>query len=135
MATSDREQIRAVVKGLEELTERTIIKIVLDIVANLQEATPVLTGWARANWVPSLTRPFDQVAGSAAEAKQGTLDLQPQQTGMAEVLGYRLRAGSVFVSNNVPYITRLNEGHSQKAPAGFVQDAIEKAVTQDIKNL
>ena len=40
----------------------------------------------------------------------------------------------MFVSNNVKYITRLNDGYSRQAPAGFVQSAIRKAVTQDIRS-
>lgn len=33
-----------------------------------------------------------------------------------------------FVANNVAYIQRLDAGHSQQAPAGFVRAALAKAV-------
>ena len=57
-----------------------------------------------------------------------------QQQGIAEVATqYTLDQGSVFVSNNVPYILKLNDGHSQQAPAGFIQTAIHKAVTTDLE--
>jgi formaldehyde-activating enzyme involved in methanogenesis len=39
------------------------------------------------------------------------------------------------VSNNVPYINRLNEGHSAQAPAGFVQQAVAKAVADTTRDL
>ncbi len=128
-------QIRAIVKGMNRLTSRVITKITLDVTANLVETTPVDTGWARANWVPSIgqpalrdlpsTRPDDAqvVAGAVAE----------QQTAKAGILGYALKMGRVFVTNNVPYILDLNDGSSKKAPVGFVQRAIAKAVTVDIR--
>ncbi len=128
-------QIRAIVKGLNRLTSRVVTKITLDTTANLIEATPVDTGWARANWVPSIgqpvlkdlspTRPDDgQVVAGAVTEQQGAV---------AALIGYTLKMGRVFVTNNVPYILRLNDGSSTKAPIGFVQQAIAKAVTQDIK--
>ncbi len=128
-------RVRAVVRGLNRLTSRVVTKITLDVTANLIEGTPVDTGWAQANWVPSIgqpalkdlppVRPDDsQVVADATARQQGT---------MAGILGYALKMGQVFVTNNVPYILRLNDGSSTKAPVGFVQQAIAKAVTQDIR--
>lgn len=134
MASRNR-QIRAVIRGLERFAERVITKIVLDLTANLIETNPVDTGWSRANWVPSIGTPFladlsgiePSVAGASAAGTK-------QQSALAGIAsGYRLGMGSVFVSNNVPYIVRLNDGSSSQAPAGFVQQAIAKAVTQDIR--
>ena len=128
-------QIRAIVKGLEKVVERVVTKITLDVTANLIKITPVDTGWARANWVPAIGAPIRQdlsaVPATVSNAQSKTGE---QQRAMADVVtGYRLVRGRVFVSNNVPYITKLNDGHSRKAPAGFVQMAIQKAVTQDIR--
>ena len=111
-----------------------ITKITLDVAANLMEATPVDTGWARANWVPSIGAPFGGGVGSIlgdVAAAQGAQ--QAATIGVAAT--YKLPMGRVFVSNNVPYITRLNDGSSKKEPAGFVQRAIRKAVTQDLTGL
>ncbi len=118
------------------MTERVVSKITLDLTANLIQSTPVDTGWARANWVPAIGKPYKanlsnvkatSAAASAAKAKQAG--------GTSSLTGYKLSRGSVFVSNNVPYIGRLNDGSSRKAPAGFVQRAVAKAVTVDIKGL
>ncbi len=46
---------------------------------------------------------------------------------MAEILAGKYRGGRLFLSNNVPYISRLNDGSSGQAPAGFVQAAIARA--------
>lgn len=130
------DQVRAIIKGLDEVSEKVIRKITLDIVANLIGSTPVDTGWARANWVPSIGLPVQknlrnvQVTPQRAAGARGS-----QQSAIGRITGYRLPMGSVFISNNVPYIMRLNDGSSKQEPAGFVQRAIRKAATQDIKGI
>ena len=126
----ERGQIRAIVRGLNRVTSRVVAKITLDLVANLIETTPVDTGWAKANWVPRIGRTLNDPVG-----EPGTSDASEQLLGQARVLSYKVEEGKVFVTNNVPYIEILNEGHSPKQAAGFVQRAIRKAVTEDIRGL
>lgn len=130
-------QIRAIIKGLERLTERIVTKITLDVTANLIETTPVDTGWARGNWVPAIGAAFEaDLAGITPTPQDAATAAAGQQNAIAGIVaGYKLSRGAVFVSNNVPYILRLNDGSSTQAPSGFVQRAIKKAVTQDIKGL
>lgn len=119
-------QIPRILKSLFSVAEQIIKKVALDIVANLVKAaseggTPVDTGWARANWLVNIGTPF--------LAPIGTRESVPQAgTGVASIATYKL-GPPVFISNNVPYITRLNEGSSQQAPRGFVQAAILRALT------
>ena len=122
--------IRFVVGVLERFTEKHVKIITLDATANLIEDTPRDTGWARNNWVPSIGSPsrregdvLDPDEGDVAEARR---DSERGQAAVAT--GYTLKRGKVFISNNVPYITRLNDGHSRQAPSGFVQAAIARAV-------
>lgn len=125
-------QIRVIVGELEGVTSRVIKKLTLDATANLIEDTPVDTGWARANWVPSIGLPIVEGAdASTREERQGGVSSRraQQQTKVAEVAtGYTLDRGSVFISNGVPYLVQLNEGTSKQAPAAFVQAAIARAV-------
>ena len=124
-------QLRFIIRGLDQMVGRTVRKIALDITSNLIEATPVNTGWARANWVPSVRLPFSGTAGDSDD-----FTAAEQQSGIANVLvSYSVDQGPIFVSNNVPYIGRLNDGSSAQAPSGFVQIAINKAVTQDFLSL
>lgn len=120
--------IRVVVSDLEGGVENVIKKLTLDIVANLVRApseggTPVDTGWARSNWIPSIGTSPESPAGS----KENVTDAQ-RLSGEGEVLGYQFGQGTVYITNNVPYIKDLNEGTSQQAPEGFVQKAIQEAV-------
>ena len=132
MPVGNRKQVRAIVRDLERFTERLIVKITLDVTANLVETTPVDTGWARANWVPSVgkrsRRPAESFSGRTPSAFVQAAAAK-QTAGTAQALSYKLERGRVFVTNNVKYINRLNDGYSRQAPAGFVQRAIRKAVT------
>ena len=44
MAIEDRRQIRAIVRSLENLAERVVRKITLDVTANLVFVTPLQNG-------------------------------------------------------------------------------------------
>lgn len=126
---------------LQRFVERAIQRVSIETHANLvaspPSGTPVDTGWARSNWVPSVGTPFDGVAGSRPTTSgEGGLDFGQQQLGLARVAAsYRLRDGNVFISNNVPYISALNSGSSQQSPAGFVQSAIQKGVASAVRGL
>lgn len=130
-------QIRVVVSSLNGFVELLMKKVALDIVANLSAApgeggTPVDTGWARANWVPQIGSPKTSVSGSRAQAEKGLLP-SDQQTGIAQVAtSYKLARGPIHITNNVPYIQRLDQGSSKQAPRGFIRRAIKKAVTVDL---
>lgn len=133
------QSIRVVVKSLEGFIDKVMKKLTLDIVANLVSApdtgygTPVDTGWARANWVPNIGTPKTTTEGTREAAEAGNVSSAGQQAGIASVVtGYRRDRGPIYISNNVPYILRLNEGSSRQAPKGFVQNAIAKAVRVDL---
>lgn len=92
-------------------------ELAIEIDANLRAATPVDTGHARANWVPSVDSPaVAEVDGAAAHDE-----------GVVAVLNARL-ANNVYVSNNAPYISRLIGGSSTQAPAGWDVEAIDRAM-------
>ena len=130
-------RVRVVVAGLNRFVEQIIKKLVLDIVANLQAApseggTPVDTGWARANWVPHIGSSLDTTAGTRVEAEAGQLS-GASAAGVAQVATeYKLARGPVHISNNVPYILKLDAGSSKQAPAGFVRRGIIKAIRVDL---
>lgn len=134
-------QIRIVISSLEGFVDLLMKKVTLDVVANLMASpgeggTPVDTGWARANWVPNIGSPIDSVAGSYEAAEKGQLP-GDQASGIAKVAtSYRVASGNkIYITNNVPYILRLNMGSSRQAPSGFIRRAIKKAVTVDLRGI
>lgn len=123
--------VRVVVESLEGFTEKLIKRLALNVTANLIEDTPVDTGWARANWVPQIGSPRSETVGTRAAAENGQVSTGPQAQGQVDILSYKL-GPTIHISNNVPYIKRLNAGSSTQAPAAFVQSAILRAVNRTV---
>jgi hypothetical protein len=105
-------------------TQLIVRKVALDLFRGVVMDTPVDTGRARANWQVSLGRPaIGQVkhdSGSpelAAEAAigAGTPTIQAAPGDVA-----------IYLTNNVPYIVPLEEGHSGQAPQGMVRKNIAR---------
>lgn len=129
--------IRIVVSALDRFVEILIKKLVLDIVANLQRSgseggTPVDTGWARANWIPQIGSPHEGTAGTRTQAEAGSLSSEAQSGVASVATTYKLQRGRVYITNNVPYILKLDAGSSNQAPKGFVLRSIRKAVKKDL---
>lgn len=118
-----------VVGELAEFTGTIIKKLTVEATANLIEATPKDTGWARANWIPNIGAIIVSTNGSREQAVEGNINSSAQTVGIANVvINYRISDGAVYITNNVPYIIPLNEGSSSQAPKAFVQSEIAKAI-------
>lgn len=112
-----------VVQGLEKDVRRTALQVFKNIV----QMTPVEFGGAKLNWnvdinvidlsltPPPATAPdagfYNELKALSATARYKAKDI-------------------IYISNNLPYIERLNEGSSQQAPAGYIQSAIDTGTRQ-----
>lgn len=112
---------RRVSRELRNLIERDISRRTIGLTETLTEETPEDTGFAESNWVPSVGTQFSGLAGS-----KEAVSFAEQQSGIAQMLNYKLIQGNFYITNNVEYVGRLNEGSSTQAPAGFVQAAIAR---------
>jgi hypothetical protein len=122
------KDLKFLIPDLEKFVEKQIVRLTLEATANFVQATPVDTGWARANWVPQIGTPYTG-GGPRPEVPPVGSANAARQTALSTVLNYKLTgARPVFISNNVPYIVKLNEGSSKQAPAAFVQRGIAQAV-------
>jgi len=87
-------------------------------------ATPKDTGHAKANWQigidSPITKEIDEEEPGQGEATIG------RNAGVIRAAPKGMK--SIILSNNVPYIHKLNEGSSSQAPAQFVQIAVLDAV-------
>jgi len=109
------KQAAAVGERLRKEIAGAMKALALEIDKELRKGTPVDTGHARRNWVPSVGQPFTgEVTGDETHAQ-----------GVAAVLAYVLSNDPLWIANNVPYIRALNYGHSAKKPAGFIERAID----------
>ena len=100
--------------------------VMLSIHRNLLMRTPVDTGRARANWLPSAEFPND---GFRPANYPPALSLQEAEK-YFNAENYKNEPLPVlYISNNLPYIQVLNEGHSDQAPEFFVEIAIMDVIT------
>lgn len=127
------DQIDIIVADLDRFTRGEIVALALNVDANLRSSpplgTPVDTGWARANWLPSIGEPtiIEARAHKPTPAQVASRG-EDAQRGLNEILAWDINDGPIFDTNNVPYIGPLNDGHSPQSPPGFIQNALEQAV-------
>lgn len=116
-------EVARVSRELDLFVAGVITLISVNVTFNLVESTPVDTGFAKTNWIPSVGIPKTNTSGSREATNSGA-----QKAGLARVRVYRIGQGRVFIVNNVPYIGDLNDGSSAQAPSGFVQGGIVRGV-------
>lgn len=113
-------------------TTKLIENVAVAALTNVVTNTPVDTGQAKANWKCAV-----RISRPLSEPEFGTFDKSGQATiaeGEALIRSTPRPDGhSIYISNALPYIKPLNEGHSTQAAAGFVEMAVQEA-TQVAKN-
>lgn len=106
------KQLTAFVNGSKDKIDRVVKDSTQVLFRNVIMETPIDEGTARGNWQTSVGQP-----------KTGTIDRVGADAAIAEVNAVVPdEAGQVvYLSNNLPYIRRLEYGHSQQAPGGMVR--------------
>ena len=93
-------------------------KLVLKIATLLILATPVRTGAARSNWNTSIG-----VANFSVTDVVDTNGNKARQKAIA--VSKSVKPGDVaYITNALPYIGKLNDGHSKQQPAGFIERSV-----------
>lgn len=108
------------------------------VYGSLKWYTPVLTGHARHNWIGTINEQWrEEIEGvfkEDGETHDPLTGLEQshwnsvQRRFMAMPLGQ-----TIWISNNAPYIERLEHGWSQKAPAGMVRVTLQ-ALLEDVNS-
>ena len=86
------------------------------------QETPVDTSQARSNWIVSQNRSIDMAIGNIGPSAAIS-------NGAVAIRGSKAFC-ELFISNNMPYIERLNEGWSQQAPTKYIDRIIEQEVAK-----
>lgn len=120
-----KNQTDKIMVQLEDATEEATVSMALNIHGGLVEETPVDTGWARSNWLPSVGVPRRDTVGEPGKPNDAAAGL-----GQSEVADWKIADGPIYVTNNVPYIQRLNAGSSTQAPSGFVEGVVQREVNK-----
>lgn len=113
--------------NVERNANALVRKAALAVDATVVLATPVDTGRARSNWQASLDGPARGTREAYAPGTAGNTaaaNTQAAQDQAKAVIAAQRPGQAIHITNNLPYIGRLNDGHSAQAPAGFVQTAV-----------
>lgn len=114
-------------KRIDRNVPKLMRKVALSVDQAVVVATPVDTGRARSNWRVGVNAvPGGEVDtyGPGGAATAGAIS--QARSAVSRVDNSR---DIIYLSNNLPYIGRLNDGYSAQAPAGFVQTAVGKAAS------
>lgn len=109
--------------------DRLVRKAFLSIDQAVVLATPVDKGTARSNWLPGYDAPVSgqreafapgEAGSTAAANSEAAMDAAKKVADAYDGEEHR----SLHLTNNLPYIKRLNEGSSTQAPELFVETAV-----------
>ena len=137
MATADENALAlasfnkaldAAMIALPEHANTIKIRTALDLMNRIVLKTPVDTGRARGNWQLTQRSPAEDMVPatsakvSSSETPPSAILMEAEQTASGSQLG-----DDIWISNNLPYIEALEEGHSQQAPHGMVALSLAEA--------
>ncbi len=123
---ADDPQVLRIMAQLTDVVEHVVKQTAVNVTDNLIATTPIDTGFAVTNWIPTTGDPVANVAGFRDPSGINT---GPQEIGLREIsMNYKISKGAVYITNKVRYIGDLNNGTSTQEPRGFVQRAIFKGI-------
>ena len=113
--------------NIDKAASNTAVNVALAAIGDLAYKTPVDTSQALSNWqvsigAPNLTTIKPHYPGMFGSTQKSSA----AQTIMLarEILKTKKPGQPIYITNNLPYIKRLNNGYSGQAPAGFVERAV-----------
>jgi hypothetical protein len=107
-------------------SQRRIVLYAIQMHMNLTEATPILTGKAKAEWQVGLN--IEPTSELLPDVKSPTRVDWQAYAQAAELEISQFQSGqTIYIVNNASYIADLNAGSSVQAAANFVQVAVDRA--------
>lgn len=110
--------------------EKAVKKVAFSLFRRIVEETPVDTGRARASWnmsIGSINTHFPPEGRYTDRGSQIGASGSAGAQANAVLAGYGAdgRLPVIWISNNLPYIGELENGHSDQAPVGMLALAID----------
>lgn len=106
-------------KQVDQVTRKVCLDLLSAVVVGrpVGVGTPVDTGRARGGWQVEIGK---APAGEGPPDKQGGATIAAGSAQIGRVVGGDI----IYIVNNVPYIEKLEYGHSQQAPQGMLRVAL-----------
>lgn len=122
MSDIDRQINAAYNKKVIGSVKKVKSAIALGILQQLIQTTPVDTGRAKSNWWMDTGATWvEQGADQGAAALSQGLSVAQRDIKLET---------AIHITNNLPYIQRLEDGWSGQAPSGFVSGSIQVGVAR-----
>lgn len=117
-------------KAFDDLLDEQFLpfkqKIAMQVLIGVTNKMPVKTGRARGNTIVSIVALNAGLSFRVDKSGSDTIE-----RGQQEIFSDRDPFAAIFVQNNLPYINRLENGHSQKqAPLGMFALTAAEVETQ-----
>lgn len=106
-------------KAVERDVQMIASRMALGILGRVVLASPVKSGRFRGNWFVGVDFTPDDITEDTD--KEGNATIARGQAVIEAAQAFSV----IEIVNNLPYGPRLNHGWSAKAPAGFVDDAVD----------
>lgn len=113
--------------AIDKAASQTAVDTALAIVGDLAYKTPVDTSEALSNWQVTLDAPASGRISPHYPGEGGSTQRASAQETINRakaVLANKKPGQPIYITNNAPYIKRLNDGYSGQQPAGFVERAV-----------
>lgn len=115
---------RRVAKNIDRLVILVQQKVALQLLTGVVNMTPVLTGRARGNWQVTIGAP------TTAAVERTDKDGGPTISEGSATIQSITTLGTIYLTNNLPYIVELEKGSSKQAPQGMVQVTLDRVSSQ-----
>lgn len=108
---------KRLISKLRERADQLVRGVALEAHGRLVRRTPVDIGRARANWNVGVGAPDRSTDPEATSS-----DVAAKRAEARRKIMSSFEAGkSVFLTNGLPYISELEDGHSDQAPQGMIK--------------
>lgn len=107
-------------KSMDIELETVVRKLAFEIYKGVTQKTPVDTGRAKANWMLG----YGSINSKITNSTTFTLVQPPKGSGKRPI----------YITNNLPYISKLENGSSKQAPNGMVNLTMNE-VQRSVRNV
>ena len=120
MARTFSLDIAAFVAKAGDRADLVVRKVALDMFSKIVVKTPVDTGRARGHWTAGVNNAPSGLTGRLDKSGAGAI------AGIAATVSTARAGDRIYLANNLPYILKLEYGHSKQAPSGMVRTTIDE---------
>ena len=133
MPDSPMKQATEIIAQLNTQAVGDVVALVFDMKANMEETSPVDTGWLRANFIFGVNE-FSSDPPSPTERPSGDDSVAKSSRSAASeirILSLReLPRNFISITNNVPYLDAVNSRQGTRNYR-YLQRAIQEALTEN----